>query len=69
MKVFIFILLILWMLMGAIVLHAAQMMDRIEWEDLPDYALEPDKEWPLHTTACFLFWPHALHRALKGRRL
>jgi hypothetical protein len=56
------------MLMGAIVIHAAQMMNQILYEDLPDYGFKPEDELLLHTTACFLFWPHALYRALQGRR-
>lgn len=67
MKLFLFTLLVLWMLMGAIILHAAQMMGRIHYEDMPAYGLEPDKEVPLHTTACFLFWPHALYMGMKRR--
>jgi heme/copper-type cytochrome/quinol oxidase subunit 3 len=65
MKIMILALLAVWLLIGFTVLAVFIGYKAFEYEDLPAYGLDRDKEGTLHVLACLVFWPHAAWEALK----
>jgi hypothetical protein len=68
MKIMILALLAVWVLIGFTVLAVFIGYKAFEYEDLPAYGLDRDKERTLHGLACLVFWPHAAWEALKLKK-
>jgi hypothetical protein len=59
--------LLAWTVMGVITIHALHLLNIISLDDLPEYGLDPDTEFLLHPTACYLFFPYSIFKAIQNR--